>query len=176
MSMNKNLRSGPPSTQVERKILGAQWSANMAACVSSRFSDTHMHEHTCACICNTHTHTQFLQGLVLAVKAFTTILCVFFLSTGLLKMLINTPSPDLCLSSHTQSSCHFPSSPLLPLTSVAAASRTVCSPSSRGSAQCSGLRVLAQPQAALPALSVWSGHKALCQVGQRPIQTSRELI
>lgn len=91
-------------------------------------------------------------------------------------MLINMPSPDLCLSSHTQSSCNFPPSPLLPLTSVAAASRTVCSPSSRGSAQCSGLRVLAQPQPALPALSVWSGHKALCQVGQRPIQTSREPI
>lgn len=143
MSVNKNLGSGPPSTPVKRRILGAQWSANMAAWVSSRFSDTHMHEHTCACICNTHTLTHTISsGPGLAVKALTTILCASFLSMGLLKTLINAPSPDFCLSSHTQSSCNFPPSPLLPLTSVAAASRTLCSPSSWGSAQCSGLRVL----------------------------------
>lgn len=60
----------------------------------------------------------------------------------------------------------------LPLTSAAAASRTGSIPSSLGSAQGSGRRVLAQ--AALPALPLRSGSRALCQVGQRPIQTPKE--
>lgn len=32
----------------------------------------------------------------------------FLLFPGIVNMLIHTPCPDFCLSSHTQSSCHYP--------------------------------------------------------------------
>jgi hypothetical protein len=134
--------------------------------------DTCLHTYTCIHTCmHTQRHLSF-QGLMFALKAFTA--KYGLLVPGIVNMLFYTPGPDFFLSSHTQSSRHYPSLPFLPLTSVAAASRTVRVPSSLSSAQCSGRRVLAQAQAALPALPLWSNCRAVCQVGQRPIQTPKE--